>query len=186
MNEPTVGLRRPRHGTEPAIADDELLRESLQDGDLVRREAPHGSVWILGIILGIARYEPRVVDRRVWLAAHVLYPLTAELLEDALKPMLWVMQSSVRSTSQHGVGDSVVRIRLRPIQSIYGSRLTLLRVGPGDTREPKHVIERAVLEHQHEYVLDPGVRHDDDTTGGARRIGRFFAPMVAHDSSFPG
>ena len=102
--------------------------------------------------------------------------------------MRWVMRSPVRSTSHHGVGDAVVRIRLRPIQSIYGSRLTRRRVGPGDTREPKHVIERAVLEHQHEYVLDlrlTVVAHDD-TTGGARRIGRF-APVVAHDDdSFVG
>ena len=104
--------------------------------------------------------------------------------------MRWVIRSPVRSTSQHRVGDAVVRIRLRAIQSIYGSRSARRRVRPGETREPKHVIERAVLEHQHEYVLDlrlTMVAHD--RIGVCRRTGRAllrFAAVVTHDDSSPG
>ena len=174
-----VRPRGPRHRAEPAIDHAVLGREVIVDRQIVAVVVPH--------------HETRVGHRHVQLLGArgrdpgevVDEPLAAvrELLVDRAARVIWILRFS-GELSLSKVVDRVagpfvhVEVRVGSAQPVdVGPIASTQRRREGQV--PEHVVERAVLEHQHDDVLDLVQplgrrigRRRDPLLGGRRHGGR--------------
>ena len=160
MHEQAVGPGRPGHGTEPAVAHRELTRQGVEDRQLLGFETAHARGRIARAAPTEIGDEAGVVDRRV--ARHAAAgPGGAGQLREYVVELVpgiadLAAEREVRARSRRDVAACGIGIGLRIAQQIVDPRgQSGDRIGAADVGDAEHVVERAVLEHQHEHVPDP-------------------------------
>ena len=136
----TVGHGRAAHRAEPLVADAELLGEVR-----VHRELRGGVV---------GHDDPRVAHERTAAGLHVVADeagaLVLQLLVDAPARVAWILR-----LHELGARGGMDAVRLAPVLVLHLEGWTLDVVAMLlDRQEAEHVIERAVLQHQDDDVVD--------------------------------
>ena len=158
--EEPIRPRRTGHRGAPVVADSEVRCQCVQHGKLARGVALHD---LTGVCLTarprIVGDEPGVVDRGVWTARRISGSGAGQLLQHVEELVQRIQGHRDVRALGHRVALSRVVIRLRTGEPIDRGLRVGHRVGARDARETEHVVERAVLQHQHEDVVDQLSRH---------------------------
>ena len=161
VDEEPVRPGRTGHGREPVVTDGELAGQRVEHRQLVRAEAPHHDRGIRvapapANQLGDPGGEARVRDRGVAAAGiRIPRPAAAELLEHVLEAVPGVHLERVLGACGDSHPAAVGQlVPLRALEAVHLGLLAGHGVDAPEARPAQHVVERPVLEHQDEHVLD--------------------------------
>src|SRR5205823_1526012 len=122
-------------------------------------------------VLHVAGYVAAVVDRRVGAAFRIHCIETAKLQQDVWKLMPGIHRHRVIGRRRNRVRLAVEGVRFIAPEAVHPSHLATDRVTPRDCREPQHVIERSIFQHQYEYVLNGTSGHKNLSGSSLSRRG---------------
>ena len=174
MHEKAVRPGRPRQGREPGVANGEFARQLMNDGQLRRGvEAGHDVAHTLGrrhagafgTAGGITLRKARKVDRRIG-ATLVAVRIAAALLAriaiiGGARRHITKLQQDIRKfvprVGAHARGCVALDATGRWLAARHRVGIAIASAGDldaGDARHRKDMVERMVLEHQHENIRD--------------------------------